>query len=351
MCARLGIPRAPYYRWLDRKESATAARHRELTGHVKAMFDSSDGIFGHRIVHTKLAGTGVEVSVGTVAKIMAENGWAAERMRAFKRTTIPSDPDKVFADLIGRDFTADTPGTKLVGDVTYLRTGEGWLNLATVIDLCTRMIVGWSMAGHMRASLVTGALEMARDRGRLAPDAIFHSDRGAQYTSREMGAWCTGNSVRQSMGATGVCWDNAVAESAFSTLKNEFYYHHSFATGRPPGDHALHRCVLQPLAAPHQQSRATPGNSNGQLHDPNPAATRSCLTPEKTNRLSHILDTPQIGQARTKGLTAAEIGDGMADEVADVFAHTLLLAKHHNIDVIEAVEKKWLQYHPSQSSL
>ena len=180
MCARLGIPRASYYRWLDHEESPTAARHRELTGLVKAMFDSSEGIFGHRMVHTKLAATGVKISVGTVAAIMAENGWAAKRMRAFKRTTIPSDPDKVFADLIGRDFTSDTPGTKLVGDITYLRTGEGWLYLATVIDLCTRMIVGWAVADHMRASLVTGALAMARDRGHLATDAVFHSDRGTQ---------------------------------------------------------------------------------------------------------------------------------------------------------------------------
>ena len=169
MCARLGFPRASYYRWLDHQESPTAVRHRELTGLVKTMFDSSDGIFGHRMVHAKLTSTGVKISVGTVAAIMAENGWAAKRMRAFKRTTIPSDPDKVFADLIGRDFTSDTPGTKLVGDITYLRTGEGWLYLATVIDLCTRMVVGWAMADHMRASLVTGALAMARDRGHLAP--------------------------------------------------------------------------------------------------------------------------------------------------------------------------------------
>lgn len=230
MCARLGIPRSSYYRWLDHEESGTTLRRRELTGQVKAMFDSSDGIFGHRMVHAKLAAAGVQVSVGTVAGIMAENGWAAKRMRAFKRTTIPSDPDKIFQDLIGRDFTAEVPGTKLVGDITYLRTGEGWLYLATVIDLCTRMIVGWAMADHMRASLVTGALAMARDRGHLVPDAIFHSDRGAQYTSREMSAWCAGNRVRQSMGATGVCWDNAVAESAFSSLKNEFYHHHSFTT-------------------------------------------------------------------------------------------------------------------------
>jgi transposase InsO family protein len=230
MCSQLGLSRASYYRWLAAEESPTAARHRKLTEDVKVMFDSSDGIFGHRMVHTKLAAAGIGVSVGTVAVIMAENGWAAKRMRAFKRTTIPSDPDKVFADLIGRDFTSATPGTRLVGDITYLRTDEGWLYLATVIDLCTRMVVGWAMADHMRASLTTGALKMARDRGYLQPGAIFHSDRGTQYTSREMSLWCTGNGIRQSMGATGVCWDNAVAESAFSSLKNEFYHHHSFTT-------------------------------------------------------------------------------------------------------------------------
>lgn len=155
------------------------------------------------MVHAKLATTGVDVSVGAVASIMAENGWQARRMRAFKRTTVPGDPEKVFKDLIERDFTAATPGTRLVGDITYLRTVEGWLYLATVIDLCTRMIVGWAMADHMRASLCVSALEMARDRGHLRSNAIYHSDHGAQYTSRELGAWCTGNSIRQSMGLAG----------------------------------------------------------------------------------------------------------------------------------------------------
>ena len=188
MCGRLGISRASYYRWVAAEESPTAARHRELTEHVKVMFDSSDGIFGHRMVHTKLAAAGIEVSVGTVAVIMAENGWAAKRMRAFKRTTIPSDPDKVFADLIGRDFTSAAPGTRLVGDITYLRTGEGWLYLATVIDLCTRMVVGWAMADHMRASLTTGALKMARDRGHLRPGAIFHSDYAEKNVKPSLGS-------------------------------------------------------------------------------------------------------------------------------------------------------------------
>jgi hypothetical protein len=118
MCRQLEPPRASYYRWLDAGETPTAARHRELTGEVKTVFDASDRIFGHRMVHAKLTAASIEVAVGTVAGIMAENGWTAKRMRAFKRTTIPVDPDKVFADLIGRNFTAETPGSRLVGDIT-----------------------------------------------------------------------------------------------------------------------------------------------------------------------------------------------------------------------------------------
>ncbi len=126
MCRQLAVPRCSYYRWKEATDTPTTIRHRELTDQVKTVFKSSDGIFGHRMVHAKLHTAGVDISVGTVASIMAENGWAVRRMRAFKRTTIPSDPEKVFKGLIGRDFTADTPGT--------------------------RMIVGWVMADHMRAS-------------------------------------------------------------------------------------------------------------------------------------------------------------------------------------------------------
>lgn len=199
MCRQLGVPRFSYYRWKEATDTPTTIRRQQLTEQAKTVFDSSDGIFGHRMVHAKLRAVGVQVSLGTVAAIMAENGWAAKRMRAFKRTTIPSDPDKVFADLIVRDFTSETPGTRLVGDITHLRTNEGWLYLATVIDLCTRMIVGWAMADHMRASLCVSALTMAKNKGHLQKDAIFHSDHGVQYTSRELGAWCARNSIRQSM--------------------------------------------------------------------------------------------------------------------------------------------------------
>lgn len=130
-----------------------------------------------------------------------------------------------------RDFTSPVPTYKLVGDITYLRTGEGWLYLATVINLCTRMVVGgWSLYDRMTADIAVAALESAKSRGYGAGNAIFHSDRGTQYTSRTLAEWARANDVRLSCSRTGNCHDNAVAESFFATLKNEMYYRRRFAT-------------------------------------------------------------------------------------------------------------------------
>ncbi len=230
MCDQLNVPRASYYRSLETQPTATTVRHEQLTKAVQVVFKASEQIAGHRMVQQKLTAAGTEVSVGTVAAIMAENGWQAKRMRAFKRTTISDDSAPIFEDLLKRDFTAQAPGTKLVGDITYLRTDQGWLYLATVIDLYTGMVIGWSMTPHMKTTLIIDAMTMARDHGHLQTGAIFHSDHGSQYTSKAFGSWCRGNQIRQSMGMTGQCWDNAVAESFFSTLKNEFYHHYSFQT-------------------------------------------------------------------------------------------------------------------------
>ena len=127
---------------------------------------------------------------------------------------------------------------KLVGDITYLRTGQGWLYLSTVIDLSTRMVVGWSLSERMTADIVVSALESARARGYVAENAIFHSDKGAQYTSRKLAEWAKGNHVRLFCSRTGNCHDNAVAESFFATLKNETCHRRSFAT-RDAAKHAV----------------------------------------------------------------------------------------------------------------
>jgi putative transposase len=230
MCRLLGVPRSSFYAWRNKAETATAARRRELAAHVRRVFGQGRGAYGCRRVTAQLNREGIECSVGLVADLMREAGLRACQPRAYKRTTVPGKDPQARPDLIGRDFTADAPGTRLVGDITYLKTGEGWLYLATVIDLATRMVVGWQLATHMRTSLVTDALQMAIDAGLVRRDAIFHSDRGTQYTSREFAQFCTDSHLRTSLGRTGVCWDNAAAESFFASLKNEMYYRQSWPT-------------------------------------------------------------------------------------------------------------------------
>ena len=232
MCSLLGLARSSYYAWTKRVElSATAARRAELTALVVKLFDEFNSTYGcRRIAWVLNSERGVPVSVGTVADIMREKGLKAVQPRAYKRTTVPGEEPTDVPDRIGREFTAEAPGTRLVGDITYLRTGEGWLYLATVIDLCTRMVVGWAMADHMRTSLVIDALAMAGTHGHLAPGAVFHSDRGCQYTSAEFAEYCQTNDILRSVGRTGICYDNAAAESFFATLKNEMYYCHTFDT-------------------------------------------------------------------------------------------------------------------------
>jgi putative transposase len=230
MCRLLRVPRSSFYAWANRVETPTQARRRVLAAAITTEFAASRQTSGCRRITAALNRAGIECSVGLVADLMRELGLAAVQPRAYKRTTVPGKAPVAAPDLLERDFTADAPGQRLVGDITYLRTGEGWLYLATVIDLATRMVIGWQLAAHMRTTLVTDALRMAIDAGHVAEDAIFHSDRGTQYTSAEFDAFTTRQGIRRSLGRTGVCWDNAAAESFFAALKNEMYHRQSFHT-------------------------------------------------------------------------------------------------------------------------
>jgi transposase InsO family protein len=230
MCRLLGVSRSTFYAWRNRAETATAARRRELAAHVRRVFAASRGTYGCRRVSAQLNREEHACSVGLVADLMRELGLRACQPRAYKRTTLPGEQPVESPDLIGREFTATRPGTRLVGDITYLRTGEGWLYLATVIDLATRMVVGWQTADHMRTGLVVDALTMAKRHGHVHRGAVFHSDRGCQYTSAEFARFCARNQVRTSVGRTGQCWDNAAAESFFATMKNEMYHRQRFDT-------------------------------------------------------------------------------------------------------------------------
>ena len=163
---------------------------------------------------------------GSLLRVKAAGFDSLKTLEDFNYDFQPAAP----RDVIARDFTSSIPGTRLVGDITYLRTGEGWLYLATVIDLATRMVVGWCTDDNMRTPLIEKALEMARLNGHVKPQAVFHSGRGNQYASSGFSTYCTTIDVTRSVGKTGVCWDNSVAESFFATLKNEMYYRYRFTS-------------------------------------------------------------------------------------------------------------------------
>lgn len=237
MMARvLEVSRSGFYSWL-----ANGCPEDEWSAERDAVMRTwleSDRRFGFRFVHAMLPPGFSHLTRYRVLKLMRELGIRGCTPNARKRTTIPDPKAKPKPDLVRRDFTSPVPTYKLVGDITYLRTGQGWLYLATVIDLCTRMVVGWSLSDRMTADIVVSALESAKSRGYVAGNAIFHGDRGAQYTSRLLAEWARDNDVRLSCSRTGNCHDNAVAESFFATLKNEMYYRRSFAT-RLEAKHAV----------------------------------------------------------------------------------------------------------------
>ena len=229
MCVWSEVSRSGFYEWAGRPASATASRRFWLAIQVAKTFRASRGTYGYRRVHAELVRAGVELGPELVRRLMADLGLVACQPRPWRVTTIPGDePGPV--DVVGRDFTAAQPGVRFVGDITYISTWEGWLYLATVIDLCTKEVVGWAIADHMRTELVTDALSMAHRHRPIMPGAVFHSDRGCQYTSGELATHLKGLRMTGSMGRTGVCWDNALAESFFASLKKELVHRTVFST-------------------------------------------------------------------------------------------------------------------------
>lgn len=231
MCELLELPRSSYYAWTKRQHrppTARQQRHQALTEAILDQFASCQGRVGRRLMRTLLAQGGIACAPGTVHRIMAEQGLQANRAKAAKRTT-RQDPAARTIEIRnhcldkdgGRDFASSIPGMKTCGDITYLRTQEGWCYLAVVIDLATRAVIGWALRASLQTELVTAALTMAHQLGYLRKAAIFHSDRGSQYTSTTFQAVCRQFQVTQSMGVVGMCWDNAVAESFFATLKTD----------------------------------------------------------------------------------------------------------------------------------
>jgi putative transposase len=176
MCAWLGVSTSGFYEWRERPASATARRRERLAVLIEWIFDDSDQTYGHRRIHAALARQGERCSPELVRAIMRELGLVPCQPRPFRPVTTVAGDTPPAPDLLGGDFRTHAPGTKLVGDITYIPTWQGWLYLATVIDCCTKECIGYALADHLRAELVIDAIQMAARNHILAPDAIFHSD-------------------------------------------------------------------------------------------------------------------------------------------------------------------------------
>ncbi|MGI9003153.1 MAG: IS3 family transposase, partial [Pseudonocardia sp.] len=232
MCAWLSVSSSGFFAWRNRPKSATANRRDRLAALIRQAFTDSDETYGYRRIHAQLARQGVPCGPELVRGIMRELDLQPCQPRPWRVNLTEADGrEHRIPDLLGQDFTADAPGQKTVGDITYIPTWEGWLYLATVIDCCTKMVVGYAMGEDYKTPLIQTALRNAADRGALAPDAIFHSDRGSNYTSYEFAGTITELDLRHSVGRTGICYDNAMAESFFAALKNDS----AIAPSIPPG--------------------------------------------------------------------------------------------------------------------
>lgn len=222
MCGWLGVSTSGFYDWLNRSASATARRRTHLAALIQAIFDESDGTYGYRRVHAALVRQGDGCGPELVRDIMRELGLVPCQPRPWRPTTTQAGQGaEAVPDLVKRDFSADKPGAKMVGDITYLPTWEGFAYLATVIDCCTKECIGYAIAEHMRAELVIDALRMASRNQRIEPGGVFHTDRGSQYLSQAFAEVLDQLDVRHSVGRVGSCFDNAQAESFNATLKVE----------------------------------------------------------------------------------------------------------------------------------
>lgn len=236
MCAWLGVSRSGFYEWRSRPESATSARRNKLKLMITKIFEDSDGTYGYRRVAAQLARCGVPAGLELIRVLMTELGLVACHPRPWRPTTTQQGSARPIPDLVRRDFTATAPGEKMVGDITYIPTWEGWLYLATVIDCATRKVVGWATDDHYKTPLITAAIEMAARNLALPADAVFHSDRGSNYTSGEFAAVLDRLGIRQSVGRTGSCFDNALAESFNAAVKVERVHRTVYPTRKKARD-------------------------------------------------------------------------------------------------------------------
>ena len=234
MCEVLEVSRSGYYAWSDRqgKEPGSRQKNREtLLEKIRQVHEQSRRVYGSPRVYQELKAKGESVCENTVAKLMKRAQIRSIVRRRFRvRTTDSSHAHPTAPNTLDRGFHRDLPDQAWCADITYVPTGQGWLYLAAVIDLCSRKIVGWAMADHLRAELCVEALEMALSRRQTIRGLLHHSDRGIQYACGEYQGVLQENGIACSMSGPGDCYDNAVIESFFKTLKAELVYQQEFAT-------------------------------------------------------------------------------------------------------------------------
>ena len=231
MCEVLQVSRSGYYAWVDRPPSEREQRHQALTEQIRQVQAESLGTYGSPRVHAELIERKVDVCVNTVAKLMKQARIRSVMHRRFVVCTTDSNHDHPVApNLLDRKFQASLPDQKWCCDITYIPTREGFLYLAAVMDLCSRKIVGWSMAEHLRTTLCTDALAMALRSRRPGGGLLHHSDRGVQYASVDYQRLLQTHGVRVSMSRVGDCYDNAAMESFWGTLKTELVHHRDYPT-------------------------------------------------------------------------------------------------------------------------
>jgi transposase InsO family protein len=230
MCCWIQVSKSGFYEWRDRPGSATAERRAALTNAIVEIFKDSDATYGYRRVHRELGRKNIAAGPELVRALMRDEGLVACQPRPWRHSLTQGGDAGAIPDLVERDFTADAPGAKMVGDVTYIPTWQGWLFLATVIDCHTKAVIGYAMADHYKTSLISAAIDAAARNYDLCDEAIFHSDRGSNYTSAEYADKLASLRLRQSVGRTGICYDNAMAESFFASLKNELVHRTVYPT-------------------------------------------------------------------------------------------------------------------------
>jgi len=226
----MSVSRSGYYEWRTRPASKRSQEDQALKADIREIHEKSRKNYGERRIKDDLADMGKTVSRKRIGRLMKEEGLACKTKRKFKATTDSNHNKPVADNLLKRDFSREQPDQAYVGDITYVATREGWLYLSVFIDLCSRAVVGWSMDSRMTATLVTDSLQMAMWKRRPGAGLLVHSDRGSQYVSERYQKLLSENEFVCSMSRKGNCWDNAVAESFFHTLKTELIHHEDFQT-------------------------------------------------------------------------------------------------------------------------